>query len=164
LSRGGSPASPRSKPNLKLKFNPEFDYLVQLVFVQRFPLLGPHPVPRQRLPGPQHPGLHRATPTLAPGPESEAQRKARRPWPLGPSVAPEPAHHLPLALPPQAEPSRPARPARPARRLRARPLLHPGYLASYRGPHSTPTPNRFLPGRPDLHRQMRAGYQAGISG
>ena len=25
---------------LKLKFNPEFDYLDQLVFVQRFPLLG----------------------------------------------------------------------------------------------------------------------------
>ena len=25
---------------IKLKFNPMFDYLVQLVFVQRFPLLG----------------------------------------------------------------------------------------------------------------------------
>jgi len=27
--------------SLKLKFNPEFDYLVQLVFVQRFPSLSP---------------------------------------------------------------------------------------------------------------------------
>jgi len=35
--------------SLKLKFNPEFDYLVQLVFVQRFPsLLLPKLVPTQR--------------------------------------------------------------------------------------------------------------------
>ena len=30
---------PRPSGRIKLKFNPMFDYLVQLVFVQRFPLL-----------------------------------------------------------------------------------------------------------------------------